>query len=495
MANSEFLVGTDIGTTSVKAALYRIGGDIEDYEFEDYPTYYPKPGFVEQDADEVLGAVIRVLRALVKKTGVDPSSVSGMVFGGVWQSLIPVDRSGNPLARAMLWADSRSIKQNERLQHELPGDWVKERTGCTIHPMYFLTRLLWYKEEVPEVFKQTYKFISIKEYVLHHLFGEFAVDKSIASGTGIFEMRATDWDTELLHAIGVSPEKFSGVMETTAVLKRGLRKEFASQTGLLKGTPGIIGAADGALSHLGSVGLADDRMSMTVGTGSALRRRLGQPQVLPGSEAWCYYMSENNWLLGGIVHDAGNVMKWFADNFLTDNQTKDKDYDRINKYADEIEPGAEGLVFLPFLSGERCPFYRPDARGAVCGLTFAHGKKHIIRALMEGISYRLYSVYQMLAGESEPELVVTGGLLKSSTWLRITADFFGKKLWIPRIEEASAWGGIIVGLRALGVIDKVEKINDWIEVKGKQDPDLESHEKYQAIKDRYNDFYEKLFRN
>ncbi len=493
MNRGEYIISVDIGTTSAKGMLYRIGGHIECQEDCGYNTYYPQQGFVEQDPDEVLRAVVEVLQSLVEKSRVHTRTVAAISFGGIWQSILPVDRLGKPLTRAILWSDSRSVNQSRRLRGEMKGEEVKTRTGCSIHPMYFLPRLAWFKEEAGEVYRQTHKFVSIKEYVLYHLYGRFAVDRSIASGTGVFRMSRADWDGELLHTIGVGVETLSEVMETTTFLGNGLKDEIASRTGLLTGTPGVLGAADGALSHLGSVGVSEERMSLTVGTGSALRRRLSEPKVLEGKEAWCYYMTEGNWLLGGVVHDAGNVLRWFADSFISSGSEEEKVFEIINAFAEEIEPGAEGLVFLPFLAGERCPYHRPEARGAIHGLTFTHGKKHLARALMEGVSYRLYSVYEMLAGESRPELVVTGGLLKSSTWLKITADFFGKKLWKPRIKEASAWGGVLIGLRALGVIDRIEDIDRWVDLEGKQEPDLKTHRIYQKVYSSYQRLYSQLY--
>jgi gluconokinase len=219
------------------------------------------------------------------------------VFDGAWQSMVPVDRDGEALARASIWADTRSLRQNERLKERLDTEEVRRRTGCCLHPMYFLSRLAWMKEEAPEVFRRADSFVSIKEYVIQHLFGARKVDHSIASGTGAWNMRTLDWDADLLSEVGLTPDRFSECVEPTSMLP-GLTRGSATRLGLREGTPGIIGAADGALSHLGSVGLAETRMSLTVGTGAALRRRMSSPRIVPGTEAWCYYLAEGNWLLG-----------------------------------------------------------------------------------------------------------------------------------------------------------------------------------------------------
>ncbi len=489
--NQVYIIAVDIGTTSTEAILYQEGQGIKDSFSIGYQTYYPKPGMVEQDAEEILKAVVEVLRQLIEKTKVPAKNVAGIVFGGIWQSILAVSKEGTPLTPAMTWADSRSIKQSQQLRVKLEPEEFRQRTGCGIHPMYFLPKLAWLQEKAPEIVAETHKFISIKEYVLYHLFGEFVVDKSIASGTGIWRISTMDWDDEVLQVVKLGREKFSRVVEPTTILS-GLKTDYADRIGLLPGTPGVVGAADGALSHLGSVGLADDKMSLTVGTGAAVRRLVLQPLVKPKSEAWCYYCLEGTWLLGGIIQDAGNVIKWFVDNVIAQETAGEDDFERMNRYAAACSPGADGLIFLPFLGGERCPRNNPFACGVIYGLTFSHEKKHMARALIEGIAYRLYSVYQMLLEKNEPELVVAGGLLKSEVGLQITADFFGKNLWIPKIQAASAWGGVLVALRALGIIEKREDITGWVHTAGKKEPNKKNHELYQMLYGLYEALYEKV---
>jgi gluconokinase len=486
------LLSVDIGTTHTKAILYQAGAGFIGQETESYTTYYPRPGFSEQDPDEVLAAVLKVISRLMDNTGVARAAIAAVIFGGIWQSTLAVDRQGRALHPAITWADTRSISQNEELKARLDTEEVKHRTGCALHPMYFLPRLAWLRAEVPDVFKRAARFISIKEYVVHHLFGSRQVDHSTASGTGIWNMHTMDWDDELLAEIGLSPDRFFESVEPTYMLP-GLKREQASRLGLLEGTPGVIGAADGALAHLGSVGLAENRMSLMVSTGAALRRRMLSPRIIPGSEAWCYYLAEGNWLLGGVLPGAGNTLRWFADNLMPTAGTGNEVFDQMNQLAADTPPGADGLYFFPLLSGERCPNYRPDAKGTVFGLTFSHTRRHLIRALMEGVAYNLYSVYKMLTAETEPELVVTGGIQKSPVWLQIVADVFGKTLWLPCIQEAAAWGGVLLGLRAIGELTNLEESATLIELAGKRAPNQENHEKYRRLLATYNRLYAELY--
>ena len=488
-----YLLSIDIGTTHTKAILYQRCIGIIGQETESYATYYPRPSFVEQDQDEVFSAVLKTTFRLMNNSLVSPHTIAAIVFGGIWQSLIPVDRKGNALCRATTWADTRSIAQNERLKAHLDTEEVKQRTGCTLHPMYFLSRLAWIRDETPDVYKHAARFISIKEYIIDRLFGAHLVDHSIASGTGIWNMQAMDWDFDLLSEIDLTPDRFSESVEPISIIPGGLRREYASRLGLLEGTPGVIGASNGALSHLGSVGLATDRISLTVGTGAALRRRMLSPRVIPGSEAWCYYLADGNWLLGGVLHNAGNVLHWFADNLMPPAKVEDEVFSQMNQLAAETSAGADGLFFIPLLSGERCPHYRPDAKGVIFGLTFSHCRNHLVRALMEGLAYNLYSVYQMLTPDSEPELVVTGGILKSPVWLKIVANFFGKTLWLPRIQEVAAWGGVILGLRAIGALSSLEESVNLVDVAGKQDPDLENRKFYRDLIAEYDRLNTKIY--
>lgn len=491
--DSLYLISIDIGTTHTKAVLYLHGTGIVCQESEGYDTYYPRPGWVEQDPDEILRSVLNVTRRLVQKSHVAPGSIGALVFTGIVQSLIPVAKDGHPLDRASTWADMRSLTQNERLKLRLDSEEVKQRTGCTLHPMYFPSRLAWMKQETPEVFQSAVHFISIKEYIIAHLFGVYQVDYSVASGSGLWNMHTRNWDAALLQEVGLSADRFSECIEPTAYISGGLLPEAAASIGLLAGTPGIIGAFDGAQSHLGSVGTSDERMSLTVGTGAALRRRMPTPRVIPGSEAWCYYMADDNWLLGGVIHDAGNAMRWFADNLMDPSMPVEQIFEEMNRLANQVPAGADGLFFLPLFGGDRCPHYRPDARGAVTGLTFSHGRGHLVRALMEGLAYHLFSVYRMLAPHSEPDLVVTGGILKSPIWLKIVSDLFGKVLYLPGAAEATAWGGVLIALRALGELDSLHGTSAFLTTSGMQQPEDSQHEVYRRLIAEYDEVYKKLF--
>jgi gluconokinase len=491
----DHLLSIDIGTTHTKAMLYRLEQGILGVEMEGYPTEYPQPGYAEQDPGRVLQAVIRATQRIMEKSQVSADAVVAVVFSAALQSLLPVDQDGRPLAPLAIWSDTRSLPQNERLKARLDAEVVKQRTGCTLHPMYLLSRLAWFQEEAPEIFQRTARFITVKEYIVEQLFGARQVDYSVASGGGAWNMHRRDWDADLLAEIGLTPAIFSESIESASWISTTLKAEMAAQLGLRAGTPGIIGAFDGGLSHLGSVGLSREKMSLTMGTGAALRRRIPAPRVIPGSEAWCYYLADDAWLLGGVMHDAGNTLAWFAENLIATGREGEDIFAEANRLADEAPPGAEGLLFLPLLSGERCPHYRPDAKGVISGLTFVHGRGHFTRALMEGLAYQLYGIYRMLTTGEEPELVVTGGILKSPTLLKIVADLFGRPMWLPKVQEASAWGGILLALKTLGVTESLEESEKWIELSGRLEPDPGNTTRYQTTIRQLDELHRTIYQN
>ena len=488
-----YIISIDIGTSSAKGMLCAVEGTIVAQERASYACYYPKPDWVEQDADEVLAAVLEVVGLLVKRADLATSSVEAIVFGGIWHSLLPLDAEGRPLCRALTWADHRSARENDLLRTRLDNEEVRARTGCALHPMYFLSKILWFKSQAPELYARTARFVSIKEYILSQLYGACVVDRSIASGTGAWNIARGDWDYELLSSAGVGEARFSECVEPTSMV-RGLKASYAAAMGLSQGAPAVVGASDGALAHLGAVGLAEGRMSLSAGTSIALRLRRAEPRTVRGSEAWCYYLADGSWLQGGVAHDGGNTLRWVADNVLGARPGDETAFDAMNELARRAAPGASGLRFFPLFGGERCPNYHPDARGGIIGLSFNHGAAQMTRALYEGLAFTIRAIYRMLAGDLRPDLVVTGGILKSPLWLEIVADCLGKPLWRPAVDESAAWGGVVLGLKAIGVYpDLAAASSSLVGTAGAIEPDPVREAAYERIMSDYERLYARLY--
>ena len=489
MKQPDYIISLDMGTTSCKGILCSRLHGVLAQSAREYRTYFSSPDIAEQNPDEIFNAVIEVIRELVEQCE-KPDHINALAFGGILHSVIPVDRECKPMERAMIWSDMRAREQCERLRKKLDQKRVHKRTGCPLHPLYLAPRLLWFSENMPDVFQKTARFISIKEFVLHRMFGEYVVDRSIASGTGLMNVHSLDWDGELLQHLGITEEKLSQIVDTDHRLT--LKRELAHTLGLSAHTFGIIGASDGPLAHLGSVGTDPSYMSLTVGTSAAVRKAVQNPTTVPGSEAWCYYMTDNTWVLGGVIHDAGNLFHWFNERFMQE-RSGEHVFDLLEHSYHSIRPGSEGLFFLPFLSGERSPFYNPLASGAMIGMNFSHGREHVVHAMAEGISFRIHSVYNALEPAHQADLVLTGGILRSQAWMRITADFLGRKLFKASHESASAWGAALIAMRSLGYIDSMDEINDTVKPVPAVAYDEEKHSAYKGVQSTYQHYYGKLF--
>ena len=488
------IVSIDLGTSSAKGMLCTVEGAILAQGSASYPCYYPEPGWVEQDADEVLAGVVKVIGSLVRQADVTSSSVEAIVFGGIWQSFLPLDAEDRPLCKALIWADQRSAKENALLRARLDNEELRARTGCALHPMYFLSRILWFKNQAPDLYTHTARFVSIKEYVLTQLYGTRVVDRSTASGTGVWNISKRDWDYELLASVDAGEARFSDCVEPTSIV-HGLKSNYAAAMGLSQGVPAVVGAADGALAHLGAVGLVEDRMSFSAGTSIALRMMCAEPRTVRGSEAWCYYLADGHWLRGGVAHGGGNALNWFATNMLGARSGDDeKVFDRMNELALDAAPGASGLRFFPLFGGERCPNYRPDARGGIMGLSLNHSVADLTRALYEGLAFSIRAIYRMLAADMRPDLVVTGGILKSPVWLKIVADCLGKPLWRPAVDESAVWGGVVLGLKAIGAYpDLATASSSLVGTAGTVESTAAHQAAYERIMSEYERLYARLY--
>lgn len=468
MAKLSCMIGIDIGTTSTKAVLFEDNGNIIASANEEYPLYTPSADIAEQDPEEIFAAVISAVKHVMKKSLVAPENIMLVSFSSAMHSVIPVDRDGQPLMRCLTWADNRSAEWSNRLKNNLGGHDIYMRTGTPIHPMSPLTKLMWLRHDHPDVFNAAYKFISIKEYVFYKLFQQYIVDYSIASATGLLHLQQLDWDDEALALAGITPDQLSQLVPTTHVIQ-GLSAAYAKEMGLSPSTPFVIGASDGVLSNLGVDAIDPGVVAVTIGTSGAIRTVVDQPVLDPKGRIFCYALTDKHWVIGGPVNNGGVIFRWVRDQFAaseveTANRLGISPYDVLTRIAERVTPGSDGLLFHPFLSGERAPLWNSNARGSFFGLTLNHQKEHMIRAVLEGVIYNLYTV--LLAMEEQIgvpcKIQATGGFARSPLWRQMMADIFDQKVVIPESIESSCLGAVILGLYALGKIDSFDVVKEMI---------------------------------
>lgn len=490
------IMGVDIGTTGCRAVIYRPDGKCVAGESLEYPLYTPQAAWAEQDPDEIYRAVIAVIRQAMKKSGLQPKELAGICFSAVMHSVIPVDAEGNPLHNMLIWADARSQEYAEKIKlQEDAGRNLYEKTACPLHPMYPLFKLMWFKNERPQIFQQTAKFIGIKEYICHKLFGSYLVDKSVATATGIYNIHEMDWDEQLLELTGIERGQLSKVVPTTFVVP-GMNETIAQSLGVSADTPIIIGATDGILSNIGAGAINPGQVTAMIGTSGALRIVTDRPQVDEKMRTWCYNMTEDYWVVGGAINNGGIALRWAKEKFAASEEHVGKKlgldtYEILSRYAEQKKAGSDGLIMLPFLAGERAPYYNSNSRGVLFGLNLNHGKRHLVRATMEGIVYRMFSVFKALEEVSGTvtEIRVSGSFTRSRLWVQIMADVFGRVITVPGEPEGAAFGAAVLGMHALGIMKDIRKVNDLICIKERYLPNEENHQRYQRLFGVYERIY------
>lgn len=468
MNHLHYVIGVDIGTTSTKAVLFTEKGDTVCRYGVEYPLYAPTPGAAEQDPEEIFSAVIKTVKNVIGKGGIDPSQILGLSFSAAMHSLILVDAEGNALSRSMTWADNRSVKWAKIIKQEHRGHEIYLRTGTPIHPMSPFVKLVWLRHEQPELFAKAAKFISIKEFVFYRFFQQYVIDHSIASATGLLNLNTLTWDSEALEIAGITDDKLSQLVPTTHMFQP-IQAELAKEMGLKADTPIIIGASDGVLSNLGVGAIAPGIVAVTVGTSGAIRAVVERPIADPQARLFCYALTDKHWVVGGAVNNGGIALRWVRDQ-LTDTEVRaaqrlGKDpYELITMLAATVPPGSEGLIFHPYIMGERSPLWDANARGSYVGLNVNHTKAHLVRAVLEGILFNLFLVLEALqafTGQAK-RIKATGGFARSNLWRQMMADIFDQDVVVPEQYESSCLGAAVLGLYALQKIASLNVVSEMI---------------------------------
>lgn len=488
MTNSNYLIGVDIGTTSTKAALYTEAGEIITQHAISYPLYSPTPGAAEQEPEEIWTAVTNAVKTLIETSKINTSQLLCLSFSAAMHSLIAIDQSGQPLTKSITWADNRSAKWAQQLKQTKKGQEIYHCTGTPIHAMSPLVKLIWLANEHPKIFEQAAKFISIKEFIFYRFFQQYLVDYSIASTTGLMNLQNLSWDQEALSIAGINEQHLSQLVPTTHIVEK-ITKTSARSMGILVNTAIIMGASDGVLANLSVGAITPGSVAVTVGTSGAVRAVVKQPWTDPQERLFCYALIEDYWVIGGAVNSGGIVLQWIRDIFYeSSNELAKNDYDSLIELAQSVAPGANGLIFYPYLAGERSPIWDANATGSFIGLTLHHTKAHLIRAVLEGIALNLNLVLQALQEKIGKPISIqaTGGLAQSQIWRQILADIFAQEIKVTDSYESSCFGAVVLGLYALKKIPSLEAVSKMIGLSEQHQPIANNVDIYQKTISLYS---------
>jgi gluconokinase len=437
----------------------------------------PVPGAAEQDPELILQAVVAAIHGAVTAAQVAGKDVACVAFSAAMHSLIAVDAHDEPLTPSYTWADHRAAPWALRVNAEHDGLGIYRRTGTPIHPMSPLIKLLWLRHEHPQIWTRARRFIGIKEFVLRRLCGEYVVDHSIASATGLFNLASLDWDAGALSLVQLDPSKLSTLVPTTHRMKF-VDAPQAHALGLVADTPIVVGANDGVLSNLGVGAIGRGSVALTIGTSGAMRTVVDAPRTDPEGRTFCYALTEKHWVVGGPVNNGGIVLRWVRDEFAAaETETAKRlgidPYDVLTHIAQRIRPGAAGLLFHPYLAGERAPLWNADLRGSFFGLAMHHRKEHMIRAVLEGVVMNLHTILpavEALIGRTRV-IQATGGFARSPMWRQMLADVFDREVIVPESIESSCFGAAMLGLYAIGTLKSLDEVAPLIGATYTHSPD------------------------
>ncbi|HEV2354100.1 MAG TPA: gluconokinase [Puia sp.] len=482
---THFVIGIDIGTTNTKAVAFAMSGEVLASAGTSYSAFTDAGGRHELDPHQLTEAVATTLAIVMQRTGKAPAGIS---FSCAFHSLLAVDGNGKPMMRVMTWADLRPAHEARELKSSEAGHRIYERTGTPIHAMSPLCKLLWLRNADPLLFHSAARFIGIKEYIWWRIFGKYQIDHGMASATGLFDIRRLDWYPESLTLAGIGRERLSVPVPGTHI-------ETARSSRFLElpaGIPFVIGGGDGCLANLGSGAARPGETALTIGTSGAIRMTAASPESDQNGSIFNYILTANRFTCGGATNNGGNALKWLFEKLL--GIMNEADWDRMVRAAGEVPAGCDGLIFLPYLQGERAPVWDAEASGVFFGVRSIHDHRHFIRACMEGISYSLCEIGASLEGTLGPidHIYATGGFTRSEIWLQMVADIFLKKVHLTGVTDASAVGAAMLGLQALGLIGDTDAAAGMVRVQRTYYPVEAQHVRYRRNYAIFSQLYSRL---
>ncbi|CAN5505097.1 gluconokinase [soil metagenome] len=487
----ESIITIELGTNAVRAFAFDMEGN-EIGSLKAYcPTFHPEPDRSEQDPEQIFITMLYVLKNLLNdKIHPKKYKVASICFSSSMHSVLAVDKNGTPLGNAVTWADNRAIKEARELKDSDLGKSIYNATGTPLHPMSPLAKISWIKNCDKDRFQKTSKFLSIKSYIIQQLTGECFIDYSIASATGLLNIHTIKWEDDALKFAGISPAMLPNLVPVFASAGK-LKKAYQLSLGLSASTKIIVGSSDGCMAILGDGVRGEGRATITIEDSGAVRVMGGK--VLQDSKRrfFNYLLTENCYVSGGPTNNGGVIFEWFAEQFGDFKNPFDisQSMQELIDEASKVAVGSEGLLFLPYLLGERAPIWNANARGAYFGLNIKHEKRHFIRATIEGILYEIYSIGKILEEHRSIEsLSINGSFGNIPFCTQMIADMFNKPVRLRLNFQSVSFGTFLLGATEMGIYKSLDEAALKVELSEEYKPNTQHHAMYAG----YFDVFEKL---
>lgn len=494
------ILGLDLGTTGVKSLAIDTKGTILATHAEEYPLKRPQQGWSEQSADDWWEATVKAIRKLLESESVKRKRIRGLALSGQMHGSVFLDKKGRVIRNPLLWNDTRTTDQCREIEDQIGAEKLLELVGNPALEGFTAPKVLWLRENEPENYRKLETLLLPKDYIVYKLTGRLVTEKSDAAGTILYDVHNQEWSDEVTSELdideGVLPEVLDSV-DVAGELKPNLAKEFGLPTSLKV----VAGGADNACSAVGNGIIKEGLFLASIGSSGVVLAHSDHMEVDFGGRVHSFNHSvPEKWYLMGVMLNAGLSYRWFRDTFSSLETEAGKligqdPYELLNSEAAQVHPGSDGLIYLPYLNGERTPHKDADARGVFFGFSGTHDKRHFVRSVLEGVTFGLRDSLELIKNMGvEPEQIrVTGGGGKSKLWRGIQADIFGQEVVTTEVDEGPAFGAALIAATGSGVFETLEEaVDKCVKVTSSQQPTPENQRTYEDLYPVYRSLYSSL---
>ncbi len=487
----ECILAVEIGTNAVRVMAFDINGNVIGSGKGSYPTFHIEPDYSEQDPDQMFITMLYVIKNLLNEK-IHPKhyKVISICFSASMHSVLPVDRNGVPLGNAITWADNRGKKEAQELKNSALGNKIYDATGTPIHPMSPLIKITWLSRHDKDRFNKTYKFLSIKSYIIQQLTKGYLLDYSLASATGLMNIYNLSWEDDALQYAGITADKLPELVPVFHSPGK-LRSEYQKSLGLSDGVKILVGSSDGCLATLGGGVWEEGKATVSIEDSGAVRVVGKEPIKDSKRRFFNYLLTQNYYVSGGPTNNGGVVFEWFAKQFGDFKNPFDIEYTMENLVleAASVPVGSDGLLFLPYLLGERAPIWNANARGSYFGINIKHERHHFVRATIEGILYEIYSIGKTLEEHRSISTLTTNGSFASLPFCtQILSDIFNMPVSIGKSPDSIAQGSFLLSATDLGIYKNLDEAARSVVMSTTYKPQKQNHPIYQ----KYFSVFERL---
>ncbi|POP31292.1 xylulokinase [Lactonifactor longoviformis] len=493
---SKYILAHDLGTSGNKATLFSEDGNLIGHEVYSYNTHYFNGTWVEQDADDWWRAVCCTSRQLIESTGVLPSDIAAVSFSGQMMGCLCVDSSGTPLRPSMIWADQRAQKQADQIEEHISQWDYYHIVGHRNTASYGIQKLMWIRDNEPEIYEQTYKTLNAKDYIVFRLTGKFYTEYSDGNSNGCFDLLNLQWSEELLSYAGIDIDKLPELKPSTFIAGT-VTKDAAAATGLAENTPVVLGGGDGVAANVGAGSIAPGKTYSCMGTSAWITTTSEKPifDEQMRTVTWAHIIP-GLYAPNGTMQYAGGAYSWVKECICRMESYDAKlhggsPYDYMNQAIQDSPIGANGLIFLPYLLGERAPRWDPHAKGAWIGLKPENTRGDLLRSVLEGITMNLSIVLDVLKTQVDiNEILVLGGGAKGEVWRDIMANVYNARILVPTLlEEAGSMGAAVTGGVGVGLFKDFSAIDRFIHIEAVHEPVPQAAASYAPVKELFDECY------